>query len=233
LECYLNDYADQKALKLSTKLGNIQKSIKTFVKTYEAKIDKNYVLYLFRFYGFLDGIQELSQQLNMNQELLSVYIEKKEYNNIIKLCIEKGAHERDLWIQALNHFRDEGENYKLKECLDYIGENEILSPLMVLEILENTDSDLKYKYIKDYMIAEIKKLDVNIKESKEEIEHNMKEIDSKKEEYKALTSQPQLFENTTCSKCGDRLMVPTYHFMCGHVYHEGCVHVDRDTYKKY
>ena len=221
LECYLNEYADKKASRISSQRGKIEENIKNFVKVYESKIDKNYVLYLFRFYSYLDGIQKLSQQLNMNQELLSVYIEKKEYDNIIRLCKDKGGQERDLWIQALNHFREEGENFKIKDCLEFISKSEVLTPLMVLDILQNTDSDLKFKYIKEYMINEVQKLDNDIKERKVEIDENMKEIEKRKEEYKALTTTPKQFEQTTCSKCKERLTVPTYHFMCGHVYHEG------------
>ena len=201
LECYLNEYAEKRANKLSTGVQNIEESIKNFVKHYESKIDKNYVLYLFRFYNYLDGIQKLSQQLHMNQELLSVYIEKREYDNMILLCRTRGAEERDLWIQTLNHFREEGENLKLQECLDIISETEVLSPLLVLDILENnTDSDLKFKYIKDYMLKEIKKLDTNIKESKEEVDINLEEIQLKREQYRKLTSAPQMFEVTSCSK---------------------------------
>ena len=232
LECYLNKYSDKKASQLSWKVSKIEAEIKNFVKIYESKIDKNYVLYLFRFYSYLDGIQKLSQQLNMNQELLSVYIEKKEYNNIIRLCKEKGGQEKDLWIQALNHFREEGENSKLQECLEFIGEKKVLTPLMVLDILQNTDSDLKFKYIKNYMLSEIKKLDTKIKDSKDEIDDNMDRIEKKNKEYKILTTSPQLFEQSRCSKCKDRLTVPTYHFMCGHVYHEGCVEEEKETYKR-
>lgn len=59
---------------------------------------------------------------------------------------------------------------------------------MVLELIQNTNSPLEFKYIKDYMLSEIKKLDDNINESKDEIKENMKLIDNYKEEYKNLVS---------------------------------------------
>ena len=156
LECYLNEYAESKTNKYSATLQGIEKKIEDFIKLYESKIDKNYVLYLFRFYSYLEGIKKLWQQMNMNQELLSVYMEKNEADNIIKLCIDKGSEEKDLWIQSLNYFREQGEDEKLKECMFYIGQKDILSPLMVLDIIQNTNSDLKFKYIKEYMLSEIK-----------------------------------------------------------------------------
>lgn len=123
LECHLNEYAENRTKKMSYTLQNIEKKIETFIKLYEAKIDKNYVLYLFRFYDYSEGIKKLCQQLQMNQELLSVYIEKRESDNIIKLCCERGNEEKDLWVQALNYFREQGEDEKLKECLEYIGDS--------------------------------------------------------------------------------------------------------------
>jgi len=55
---------------------------------------------------------------------------------------DKTGVDGDLWIQALTYFRDlksmdEVEKY-LEQALDYIGQNNVLSPLLVLEILSDT-----------------------------------------------------------------------------------------------
>jgi len=78
LECYMNIYAGEKSTNTIGGLKEIEKEIETFIKTYEPRMDNNYMLYLFRFYNYLEGIRKLSQQLQMNQELLSVYMENKE-----------------------------------------------------------------------------------------------------------------------------------------------------------
>ena len=210
--------------------SGIESKIEDFLRLYGEKIDDKYLLYLFRFYNYLEGIKRISKHGKMDQELLSIYIEKKEYNNIIALCCERGNEQKDLWIQAINYFREEDESSRVQECLHYISQSNALSPLMILEVIKNTDTKLEFKYIKDYMLSEIKKLDDNIKESNEETKENMGLIDKFKNEYKSLVSSPKLFESSTWSKCNDLLTVPTFHFLCGHVYHESCV--QEDEYKK-
>lgn len=78
--------------------------------------------------------------------------------------------------------------------------NNILSPLMILQIIQNTDSELKIKYVKNYLMKEIQKLESSISESKDEIETNIKSIASFKEEHRKLVSTPKLFETSQCSK---------------------------------
>ena len=177
--------------------SGIESKIEDFLRLYGEKIDDKYLLYLFRFYNYLEGIKRISKHGKMDQELLSIYIEKKEYNNIIALCCERGNEQKDLWIQAINYFREEDESSRVQECLHYISQSNALSPLMILEVIKNTDTKLEFKYIKDYMLSEIKKLDDNIKESNEETKENMGLIDRFKDEYKSLVSSPKLFESST------------------------------------
>lgn len=44
-----------------------------------------------------------------------------------------------------------------------------------------------------------------------------------KEERMKLQSERKLFEQKQCSKCTIDLSLPTFYFMCGHVFHESCV----------
>lgn len=85
-------------------LGSVKEEINKFIKTYEEKVDKIYVLFLFRFYEYYEGIKIFSQQLHLNQELLGLYIEKGQDENIISLCQEFGNKEKNLWISALAYF---------------------------------------------------------------------------------------------------------------------------------
>jgi len=52
-----------------------------------------------------------------------------------------------------------------------------------------------------------------------------------KNERKKLQTEWKLFEQKVCSKCTMDLTLPTYYFMCGHVYHEGCV-IERGEQKE-
>lgn len=54
---------------------------------------------------------------------------------------DRAGVDGDLWIQALSYFRDlkrvEDVEYFLEEALEFIGKNNVLSPLLVLEILSD------------------------------------------------------------------------------------------------
>ena len=47
-------------------------------------------------------------------------------------------------------------------------------------------------------------------------------MESIKKERKLLQSEWKLFEQKVCSKCNIDLSLPTFYFMCGHVFHENC-----------
>lgn len=65
----------------------------------------------------------------------------------------------DLWIQALTYFRDLKDQDSvrdeyLKKSLEHIGENNILSPLLVLEILA-PNKDIKFEVLSPFLIKKL------------------------------------------------------------------------------
>jgi hypothetical protein len=63
----------------------------------------------------------------------------------------------DLWIQALTYFRDlEGEESEiyLEKALNFIGEKNILSPLLILEIIQNKPT-IKFRVLKKYLLERL------------------------------------------------------------------------------
>jgi len=52
----------------------IKDEIINFIKRYDQKIDKDYVLFLFKIYDFSDGVKESCESLGFKQELLNYYI---------------------------------------------------------------------------------------------------------------------------------------------------------------
>lgn len=133
LECLLHDYSTKLKENTLTGISSVKEEIDRFIKVYEDKVDKIYVLFLFRFYEYYEGFKIFSQQLHMNQELLGLYIEKNQDDKIIQICSEYGFKEKNLWIQALTYFRGRGDEVRIKDCLNRI--QGLLSPLLVLEIL--------------------------------------------------------------------------------------------------
>ena len=74
--------------------------------------------------------------------------------------IEGGsADSGELWIQALTYFRDLKENdiatHFIEKALEFIGSHNVLSPLLVLEILKEK-KELKFSVIKKFMMSKLK-----------------------------------------------------------------------------
>lgn len=59
-------------------------------KKYQSKIDKNYVLMIFKMHNFTTGIIALSELMELRQELLSIYMDNHSYDKIINICENYG-----------------------------------------------------------------------------------------------------------------------------------------------
>ena len=84
LECLLQHYHKQKS-GLNPKamgdrdlsfLSKAKEDITSFLRDYEEKLDKSFVLFQFRFYEFYDGLRSFANRMNLNSELLELYMEK-------------------------------------------------------------------------------------------------------------------------------------------------------------
>jgi hypothetical protein len=80
----------------------------------------------------------------------------------------------------LTFFRDldsgvgDAEDY-LERALKIIGDNKILSPLLVLEIVQSR-KNLKFKVLRSYLLERLKQQDEVIKKSKKKVDENMDTI---------------------------------------------------------
>ncbi len=64
----------------------------------DRKYDQNHLLVLFKMYSFSPGIIYLCEQMQLREELLNFYINKKESEKIIELCTKHGENETNLWV---------------------------------------------------------------------------------------------------------------------------------------
>ena len=135
----------------------------------------------------------------------------------------------DLWIQALTFFRDlkegDGDNSSeayLQKALQIIGDNKILSPLLVLEIVQ-AKKNLKFKVLRKYLLERLKQQDEVIKKSKRKVDENMEHIQKMQNEIVEIKTQARLFSTKDCVQCAGKLELPSIHFMCGHSFHDTCV----------
>ena len=71
-------------------VAEMEEQIMIFINVNREKYDKKHVLMLFQMYQFSEGIKELCLLLELKQELMAYYMDKKEYNNIMKICNDYG-----------------------------------------------------------------------------------------------------------------------------------------------
>ncbi len=110
----------------------------------------------------------------------------------------------------------------MEKALNIIGEKNILSPLLILEIIQNKPK-LKFKVLKKYLLDRLETQDKVIKKNNKKVEDNMSKIKKIKEEIVELRTTAKSFNQKECSLCDKKLSLPTIHFMCGHTYHDFCV----------
>ena len=132
-----------------------------------------------------------------------------------------GREKSDLWIQALTYFRMAGKGNLIQESLKFIGKQQVLSPLLVLEILQQMPG-LEFRFLKEYLVAQLQHQHKSIVKNKEVVDENMGDIGAMRDEIKELKTSAKLFNQKVCDDCALELGWPTVHFMCGHVFHEHC-----------
>ena len=223
LELYLEDKEYEKILEI------IQN------KEYIGKYDNEYLMMLFKHKNFLDGIETLSKLTKQKFELLSIYIEKREYDKIIDLCITDGNSEKSFWGLALNFFvdknirsnLDENEteiiNNYLQKFLDTILEKKAMLSVNVLDIINEKNDTIPLsilrKFIDISLENEVEPLNTKVT-SFDECYSQLKTINNK---IKEIQTQASSFKLSKCENCFMGITFPAVCFRCGHGYHSMCL----------
>ena len=85
IELYMENYLEkEKQAKNSGK--EYADKIKDIIRKYKNNLDINYLLMLFKISGFDEGLSELGKIINLEQDLLQIYMEKKDYDKINQTC---------------------------------------------------------------------------------------------------------------------------------------------------
>ena len=127
---------------------------------------------LFKNRHFLEGIEILSDIHKYNQDLLAIYMEKKEYEKIINLCINYGATELSFWGTSLNYFINKDFrknlnkeeiniiNQNLEKFLEKLLESKIIPPIKVLDIINEQNNEIPFQILNNFMSKSLKN-DIN------------------------------------------------------------------------
>ena len=146
--------------------------------------------------------------MGLEQDLLQLYMEKKDFKNINQACKEsmnqKNVKEKKVnyWLQALNFYLSISNQSNVKkinqyivEVLDALSKQEEFSPINLLDILQKAINDENKvievssirKFFKDWIeqkIHSLKEDQLETEENYKKIEENNKNIKEEKEKEK-------------------------------------------------
>ena len=238
IELYVDRYAE------TNKSNEIVEKIREILvnEKFKDKLDKNYLLMLFKISGFNQGVTELSKIMELDQDLLQIYMETHEYDKINRSCeaiMSKyaGTNKKvNYWLQALNYYisisTQSTKSYLGKyiiEVLDNLANSkeENFSPMILLDILDKARTNyghiVEFKVIKKYIIDWIKKQQESLKNDKKETELNYSKIEANNQQLKELQVKAKPYNLSKCSICGQPLDIPFVYFTCGHGFHQLCI----------
>ena len=206
--------------------------------------DYNYeddqALLLVQMYGFKAGQLFLYTKKNMFPLILQHYIEKEDTEKVIEFCMEHGEEEHSLWINLLTYFSHmkKIDEKRLRSVLTYIEEHHIMPVLSVLDALSKCES-ITLDLMKDYILKELEESHNQQEQNRSYIDDLKKKNQEMSDEIIKLQTYPlfsnfffcrvpslctscKVFQQQYCANCGDKLDVPTVHYMCGHSFHQVC-----------
>ena len=240
VELYLDYYNRNEEKEKNSGKGYLQK-IKGILNQFKNKIDKNYLLMLFKINGFNEGIAEMSKIMELDQDLLQIYIEQKNFEKINEACKKsmQSHNTKDkkvnFWLQALYFYIEISNksninklNEYILEVLDNLSKQEEFSPMNLLDILEKAVNDqnklIEIRTIRKFFKDWIKQKLDSLKDDKKETEENFKKIEEYDKSIKDIQMSAKSFNsNSKCAACKSTLDVPFTFFLCGHGYHQNCL----------
>lgn len=175
LEKILELRAGEQTEEAQYKIEEYQRKIMDNLESQDRKYDKNHLLVLFKMNEFDQGIVYLCKVLEMRDDLLNFYINRKNDKEIIELCKQYGAEQVNLWIHALKYFA-KPENKRetlIPEMLKYLEQIHTLSPLLILSILSK-NKNIEYRYVKDFFLNKLRQDKTSIDKDREVVTRNTK-----------------------------------------------------------
>ena len=203
---------------------------------FKNKIDKIYLLMLFKFRDFNEGIMKISEMIELKQELFYSYLEKKEYEKIINSCELYGKDEKDFWGISLNFFLEK-KNRKNEEeekimnkflciLLDKILIHKSFLPTQVLNIIYKTNPEINVEILRDFIEKSMKNENEILNEYEKNFQNKKNVLENTSNEIKNLELKSIRITPNKCSSCNMLLTLPAIHFFCHHSYHSLCLNAN-------
>ena len=206
---------------------------------FKGKYDIQYLMMLFKYKEFNEGIELLSQIISKNQELLNIYMAKKEYDKIIEI----GTNDKtDTGISScgiiLNYFLDkklrENSNKEendiindyLKKFLLKILEENLMLPISVLQIINERNNDIPLEIISPFMEKALEKQVESLENSSKNIDMYTNQINETNKKITELNTMATGFNLNLCDECDMGLSFPCVCYRCGHNFHSLCINAN-------
>ena len=198
------------------------------------KYDTQYLIMLFKYYNFKEGLEVLYEVNKINQDLLMIYIEKKEYKKIISLCEKYGMVNISLWWRSFDFFlgkefrKDLNEEEKnqlnifFEEFLMKLLESDTLIDLNILEYINDINNDIPLSLINNFLTKAFERHYTLLSDQEKNFQEYDKEINTTLDEIKEIRTKGYILDFKECNECSLPLSLPFISFNCGHVYHNLC-----------
>jgi len=179
---------------------------------------------LCKMHDFRDGLLYLYQRLALYHEILQYHMENNEYANVIQAAKKYGDKDNNLWLQVLSYFASKDENCQkeITEVLGYIDRDNLLPPLLVIQILSQKSS-APLSLIKEYITRRVQQENQLIAEDYRQIKNYREETKKMRNEIHELKTSAKIFQLNKCTYCTSPLDLPAVHFLCMHSFHQRCL----------
>ena len=205
---------------------------------YSRKYDIQYLTMLFKNKNFSEGIEALYEFHKYNQKLLLIYIDKKDYEKIINICINFGANNISLWWTSLDFFINKERrknlneeeintlNKYLDEFLQKLLESGIMLPIDILDIINEKNNDISLSLLHNFINKALDNEINSIEEHKKLFGEYDTKLNDVVDEIKDLKTKAYVVDFKKCSECSMPINLPFVTFECGHQYHNLCLGSD-------
>ncbi|CAJ0571525.1 unnamed protein product, partial [Mesorhabditis spiculigera] len=164
----------------------------------------------------------LKNRLERSDELVQYHIKQGNIQDVLKRC--RISKDRDLWLEALVFFAQLSqpiEDRVLKELFDSLAADDLIHPLLVLEILSKSET-IKVSSVRDYVIRWLQDQERKISDDKRAIAECEKRMLEVQNETEQLQFKVQTIQSAKCCACATALQLPAVHFLCKHSFHVHC-----------
>ncbi|PWV12684.1 hypothetical protein C3747_49g175 [Trypanosoma cruzi] len=131
---------------------------------------------------------------------------------------------KELWLSLLSLLvrSPDTEWQDLVQVLQYIEEQDLLSPLSVVEIL-STNPRLQLCTVREYALRVMRRDEQRTEAFHGLIDTRLKKLRELHGEIDALQTKATVFQAHKCFHCHAALDLPVVHFMCQHSFHQRCL----------